>query len=70
MCHFKEIETGCKHSLFINCFFFVGGTEPYFRANLLFGYAQSDYERTFFSGSTVRLFKSVDLLIKSSVQRS
>ena len=27
--------------------------EPPFRANLLFGYVQSDPERTFFSGSTV-----------------
>ena len=30
-----------------------GGTEPPFRVNLLFGYAQSGSERTSFSGSTV-----------------
>ena len=30
-----------------------GRTEPHFRANLLFGCAQSGYERTSFSGSTV-----------------
>ena len=29
-------------------------TEPPFRANLLFGYAQSSHERTSFSGSNVR----------------
>ena len=30
-----------------------GGTEPPFRENLLFGYAQSGSERTSFSGSPV-----------------
>ena len=48
MCHYKEIENRYKKH-YSNCW----GTEPLFRANLLFGYAQSDYERTSFSGSTV-----------------
>ena len=50
MCHFKEIEIGC-----INDKMSIKGTEPPvpFRASLLFGYAQSGYERTSFSGSTV-----------------
>ena len=48
MCHYNEIEHGCK-----NCIFNCEGTEPPFRATLLFGYAQSGYERTSFLGSTV-----------------
>ena len=48
MCHFKEIENVCKN--FILNF---GGTEPPFRANLLYKYAQSGFERTSFSGSAV-----------------
>ena len=48
MCHFKEIETGCK-----NIIFNFGGTEPPFRANHLFGHAQSGYDRTSFSGATL-----------------
>ena len=47
MCNFKEIEKDVK------ALFDLGGTEPPFRANLLFGYAQSGSERTSFSGSTV-----------------
>ena len=54
MCHFKEIEHGCKNIIYlIYLFFGGGGTEPTFRANLLFGYTQSGSERTSFSGSTV-----------------
>ena len=33
---------------------FIGGDEPSFWANLLFGNAQSGSERTSFSGSTVK----------------
>ena len=49
MCHFKEIEN--VHNNFI---FIFGGTEPPFRANLIFGYAQSGSEQTSILGSTVR----------------
>ena len=47
MCHFKEIGNGCKKH-----YFNLWGTEAPFRANLLFGYAQSGSERNSFSGST------------------
>ena len=50
MCHSKEIEIGCKKRIYN-----LGGTDPPFRANLLFGYVQSGSERTSFSGSTVRV---------------
>ena len=46
--HFTEIENRCK-----NIIFNLLGTEPPFRANLLFGYAKSGFERVSFSGSTV-----------------
>ena len=49
MCHFKEIQNGCK-----NIIVDLGGTKPPFRANLLFEYVQSGSERTSFLGSTVR----------------
>ena len=48
MNHFKEIEHGYR-----NMIFNFGGTEPPFRANLHFGYAQSGSGRTSFSESTV-----------------
>ena len=51
MCHCKEIEHGCKN--IISNFW---GTDPPFRANLLFGCAQGGSERTSFSGSTVHIF--------------
>ena len=55
MCHFKETEHGCQNIIFI-----LGDAEPPFRANLLFGYAQSGSERTSFSGSTVRSRGTLD----------
>ena len=43
--------------------FQIGGTEPPFRANLLFGYVQSGSERDSFSGLAVRLgiFRKVEV---------
>ena len=55
--HFKEIDFG------LNDFFNLWGTEPPFRANLLFGYAQSGSERTSFSGSTVLLTCNVNVAV-------
>ena len=49
MCRFKETYFLQKNIILV-----FGGTEPPFWANLLFGYAQSGYKRTSFSGSTVR----------------
>ena len=51
MGHFKEIENGCT-----NIISSLWGTEPPFRANLLSGYAQSGYERTSISGSTLKKY--------------
>ena len=49
MCHFKKKRKWmCKNNIFK-----FGGSEPPFRANLLFWYAQSGSKRTSFSGSTV-----------------
>ena len=42
-------------------------TEPPFRANLLFGYAQNDLERTSFSGSTVTVSGKTFLEVEQSV---
>ena len=49
MCNFKKVDFRWK-----NMIFNLGGTEPPFRANFIFGYAQSGSERTSFSGSTVQ----------------
>ena len=62
MGNFKEIEIGC-----INDKMSVWGTEPAFRANLLFGYAQSDSERISFSGSTARVFLRIFGLLEQAI---
>ena len=62
MGHFKEQRNRVYKLKNVNW-----GGEPPFRANLRFGYAQSGYERTFFSESIVMLLRKSQKIVRTKI---